>query len=83
MNNINDLQFHVGPFGEGRWIALTRNSPYLCLEAESKDALLGKVLRALAFIRKAALQIEQNREREAPRFQATEIISARELEGAA
>jgi len=79
MDNIDNLQFHVGPFGANRWLALTLQSPYLCFEAESREALLEKVRRALAFCHKIT---DQFRERETQPFLATEIISSRELEDA-
>jgi len=79
MNNIDNLQLHVGSHGANRWLALTLQPPYLCLEAESRDALLEKVRRALAFCHKVAAQF---RERETQPFLATEIISSRELEDA-
>ena len=82
MNDIGDLQIHVGPFGNKRWLALTLQSPYLCFEAESKEALLEKTKRALAFCRKVQLEIEQDRGRETQTFRATEIVSGRELEDA-
>ena len=84
MNNIRDLQFHVGPFGDNRWLALTLCSPYVCFEAESKDALLERLRAALAFCRKiqAQIQIELVRRRETPTFHATQVISGRELEDA-
>jgi hypothetical protein len=82
MNDIGDLQFHVGPFGNKRWLALTLQSPYLCFEAESKDALLEKTKRAVAFCRKVHLDIKQDRGRETTPFLATEIVSGRELEDA-
>ena len=82
MNDIDDLQFHVGPFGNKRWLALTLQSPYLCFEDESKEALLGKTKRALAFCRKFKLEIEQDRRRKIEPFRATEIVSGSELEDA-
>jgi hypothetical protein len=74
MNNIDNSQFHIGRFGANRWIAVTLQSPYLCFEAESRDALLIKLKEGLAFC--------QPRERETQPFLVEEIISATELEDA-
>lgn len=52
MNNSNNLRFHIGPFGDNRWIALTSRSPYVCLEAESKEALAKKLKRLADFASK-------------------------------
>jgi hypothetical protein len=82
MNNGSNLQFHVGLFGDGRWIALTVASPYVCLEAESREALLGKLKRLIAFTGKFKIQLELDRVRTTQQFQATQIISGRELEDA-
>jgi len=82
MNNGSNLEFHVGSFGDNRWLALTLGSPYLCLEAESREALLGKLKRFVAFISKVKIQLELDRTRTIQQFQATQIISARELEDA-
>ncbi len=79
MNNGSNLEFHIGSFGDNRWIALTLGSPYLCLEAESKEALLGKLKRLVAFASKVKIQLELNRARTTQQFQATQIISAGEL----
>jgi hypothetical protein len=51
MNNSSNLEFHVGSFGDNRWLALTVGSPYLCLEAELQEALLAKLKTLLAFSR--------------------------------
>jgi hypothetical protein len=82
MNNIDNLQFHIGPFGDNRWLALSFQSPYLCFEAESKKGLLEKCKRALVFCRKCQARIELNRDRKILTFQATEVVSAKELEDA-
>lgn len=82
MNDIGDLQIHVGPIENKRWIALTLQSPYLCFEAELKAELREKTKRALVFCRKFRLDIEHDRGRKTELFQATEIVSGRELEDA-
>jgi hypothetical protein len=82
MNNGSNLEFHVGSFGDNRWIALTLGSPYLGLEAESKEALLGKLKRLVAFTSKVNIQLGLYMARTTQQFQATQIILARELEDA-
>ncbi len=81
MNNIDDVKFHIGPFGDNRWLALSYCSPYFCFEAESERALFAKCRKALAFCRKAASHFEE-RERGVQPFLPTKVISARELENA-
>jgi hypothetical protein len=82
MNNGSDLEFHVGLLGANRWLALTLNSPYVCLEAESKEALFERLRKLVTFVNKARIQLELYRDRKTPQFHATQIISARELEDA-
>jgi len=83
MNNIDNLKFSIGPFGDNRWLALSFHSPYFCFEAESEEALLAVCKKAVAFCRKAAAHIEDsgsNRERRTQPFRPTKVISAKELE---
>lgn len=82
MDNGSDLEFHVGPFGDNRWVALTLRSPYVCLEATSKEALVDRLKRLVAFVNKTKFQLELDRERKTQQFHVTQIISARELEDA-
>jgi len=81
MTNIDELKFYTGPYGENRWLALSFNSPYLCFEAESEQALLAKCRKAVAFCRKALAHVAA-RERKLQPFQPTKVISAKELEAA-
>lgn len=60
MNNIDNLKFSIGPFGDNRWLALSFHSPYFCFEAESEEALLAVCKKAVAFCRKAAAHIEDS-----------------------
>jgi hypothetical protein len=83
MTNIDELKFYTGPYGENRWLALSFNSPYLCFEAESEQALLAKCRKAIAICRKAlAHAATVKRERNLQPFQPTKVISAKELEAA-
>lgn len=82
MNNSGNLRFHVGALGDNRWIALTLISPYTCIEAESKEALVGKLKRLVTFAKNTSIQLELHRDRKPQQFHATQIILARELEKA-
>jgi hypothetical protein len=84
MENISGLKIHIGPLTNTRWVALTSVSPYFCFEAESREALLSKLKRLVAFCGTFATELEERKEREraVQSFRATETILARELEDA-
>jgi hypothetical protein len=58
MGNILRNTLTVGELESGRWIALTTAAPYLCFEAESRDALKAKLGRAADFCRESADHLE-------------------------
>jgi hypothetical protein len=72
MNNIapkidlSNQAVHLGTLGEGRILAFTTESPYLCFEAESHEALLVIVREAFEFCAWANAEIDKRiaRERE-------------------
>jgi hypothetical protein len=51
--------FIIGTLDDKRWIAATTCSPYLCFEAESRDAVRAKLRAAVKFCRKISAALEQ------------------------
>ena len=85
-NNISETRIHIATLGEKRIVAFTSSEPYLCLEDESFEALREKLLRALNFLEKVRLDLEQQvaqiareREQTIKPIKITRTILAREL----
>jgi hypothetical protein len=80
VNNLSDHELFIGELQAGRWVALTKVAPYLCFEADSKEALYIKCREAVAFCRRA---FERHQERERIEniipFHVREIILAKDL----
>ena len=82
---MKDFLLYTKEISPGRWVAATAVTPYFCFEAESRDALVEIVRRALAFYEGAidrletAIQTSREREKATPTFSQKDKISAREL----
>jgi predicted RNase H-like HicB family nuclease len=48
MTDLSKQTIHYGP-RDGKWIAATGSSPYFCVEAETKEAVLLLAREAAAF----------------------------------
>jgi predicted RNase H-like HicB family nuclease len=49
MTNTNHGHFYVGELPDGRFVAASSAAPYFCFRAQSEEAVLAKVSKALAF----------------------------------
>jgi predicted RNase H-like HicB family nuclease len=49
MTNTNQGHFYVGELPDGRFVAASSAAPYFCFRAESEEAVLAKVSKALTF----------------------------------
>jgi hypothetical protein len=81
LTNIGDIEVYIGTYGD-KWIAATGTAPYLCLEAESNVELHAKLLRAVAFCRKAFAELKKGEREESTPFTLKQKITVRELENA-
>jgi hypothetical protein len=65
ITKIRDVDVYIGTYGD-KWIAATGSSPYICLEADSAEALEAKINRLAVFIKKVRaevrVRVEQGRE---------------------
>ena len=51
MRNHSKGHFYVGVLADGRFVAASASEPYFCFRAETEDAVLSKLKKALAFYR--------------------------------
>jgi hypothetical protein len=61
-----NIEIHVAPTSAKTWIAATASSPYFCFEADSRDAVIAIVKRALRFYAQnleAIIRVRSERER--------------------
>lgn len=80
--DIGNTEVYIGTYGD-KWIAATGHAPYLCLEADSVAALHDKLLRVIAFAKRAGEFVQGTGERDEPTtFVLQKKIKLRELEPA-
>jgi hypothetical protein len=79
MNNFSDRKLFIGEIEPGRWVALTKVAPYVCFEADSREALRAKFGRAAEFCQRNLLRLQEERIENIIPFHVKETILVKDL----
>lgn len=59
MGDIAKIKIHYGQLKSGRWVAATGFSPYVCVEADTEQAVKALAVEALTYYEQAIAKREE------------------------